>query len=320
MIHDSGFRPEGIVSVNRSRWTPLAVLSICALVAAPAQARTVDTSSRSDVVSFYEKVYLASNGVPAKWTGSTSSCHPGKVSGDYRDAGMLRVNYYRAMAGLPGDVELSSEWNAKCQAAALIMTANRRLSHFPKSSWRCYTAAGAEAAAKSNLALGYESLPDAVDGWMRDVTTPSVGHRRWILYPPQEVMGIGATFGENNNSAYALWVNRKQGLQPRAAEWVAWPPRGFVPYQIVPDFWSFSYPHASFGGAKVTMRHDGRRIPVTLERVDDGYGDNTLVWKPKGLSTDAPLEDETYSVTISGVSIGGTTRSFTYDVTVIDPR
>ena len=115
------------------------VLLICALTAAPAHARTVDTSSRSSVASFYKEVYLDSNGVPAKWTGSASSCKPGKVSGDYQDAGIQRVNYYRAMAGLPGDVTLSDERSAKCQAAALMMTANRRLSHTPSSSWRCFT-------------------------------------------------------------------------------------------------------------------------------------------------------------------------------------
>ena len=67
------------------------------------------------------------------------------------------------------------------------------------------------------------------------------------------------------------------------------------------------------------MRHDGARIPVTLQRIQNGYGDNTLVWKVKGLPTSTPVEDETYSVTISGVSIGGSTRTFSYEVTVMDP-
>jgi hypothetical protein len=302
------------------RWALPVLLLIEGLTAAPAHAVTVDTSDRSEVVDFYKSVYLESNGIRAKWTGDVSSCDPGKLSGDYKDAGILRVNYYRAMAGLSGDVALSGEWNAKCQAAALMMTANRRLSHSPASSWHCFTSEGAAAAGKSNLALGYATLPDAIDGWMRDVTTPSLGHRRWILYPPQEVMGIGATFGDKSSSAYALWVNRKSGARPRAAEWVAWPPQGFVPYQLVPGFWSFAYPYADFHGAKVTMRHNGARIPVTLQRIEEGFGDNTLVWKPKGLPTGAPSRDQTYSVTISGVSIAGSTRTFTYEVTVVDPE
>jgi hypothetical protein len=153
---------------------------------------------------------------------------------------------------------------------------------------------------------------------MKDVTTPSVGHRRWFLYPPHKVMGIGATFSERN-SAYTIWVHRKPESRPSSPEWVAWPPRGYVPFKILPGFWSFSYPNASFRNAKVTMRHNGARISVSLQKVRNGYGDNTLVWKPKSLPTRAPLEDETYSVAISGVSIGGSTRSFNYEVTVIDP-
>jgi hypothetical protein len=133
-------------------------------------------------------------------------------------------------------------------------------------------------------------------------------------------MGIGATFGEGSSSAYVLWVRGKRGPRPSMPDWVAWPPRGFVPYPLVPDFWSFSYPEASFRGAKVTMRRNGTRIPVTLQRIQHGFGDNTLAWRPKGLPTNPPSTDERYSVTITGVSIGGSMRTFTYEVTVVDPE
>jgi hypothetical protein len=54
-----------------------------------------------------------------------------------------------------------------------------------------------------------------------------------------------------------------------------------------------------------------------------GFGEDTLVWIPKGLSDSAtwsrPAFDTAYDVTIANVKIGGTTRMFNYRVTVFDP-
>lgn len=302
-----------------SRITALVLAGALALGAAPAAAQlpAVNPGDRASVVSFYENVYQASAGSP-NWTGDVASCTPGAVAGAYLDAGMLRVRYFRAMAGLPTDLTRDGSLDAKCQAAALMMTANSALSHSPPTGWTCYTATGAEAAGKSNLALGYASLPDAVTGWMMDPGTPTVGHRRWILYPPQSTVGIGATFDGFSNG-YAMWVLGPFGSRPGSPEWVAWPPPGFVPYTVVPGLWSFSMPNADFSGATVTMSRGSGAISVTLESIQNGYGDNTLVWTPQGLPGGAPVVDLDVSVTVGNVLAGGSPREFTYTVTVIDP-
>jgi len=221
--------------------------------------------------------------------------------------------------GLNDALVLSRDWSADCQKAALMMSANRELSHAPPSSWKCYTKAGARAASKSNLAYGYPTLPDAITGLMRDRTNPRVGHRRWFLYPPLDTVGIGAVFA-GERPAYALHVIGGAGARPSSPEWIAWPSRGYFPFVFVPPGWSFSYPRADFSKASVTMRHDGRRLKVVLEPVQNGFGDNTLVWIPKGLGPAPPQKDETYRVTITNVVVAGVSREFTYDVIVIDPE
>jgi len=137
------------------------------------------------------------------------------------------VNYFRAMAGLPA-VSHEAVKNAKSQQAALMMTANGMLNHVPPPSWICYSADGAEAAGKSNLA----SLPGppAVALYMFDPGggNTAVGHRRWILYPRQVELGTGSTDNAND-----LWVIGTFGSRPATPEIVAWPPVGFVPYQLV---------------------------------------------------------------------------------------
>ena len=147
----------------------------------------------------------------------------------------------------------------------------------------------------------------------------AVGHRRWILYPPQKTIGTGSVAAVSGfSAANALWVSGPFGARPATPEGVPWPNRGFVPYQILPARWSFSYPGASFGGATVSMWRGSTPVPMILEPQSQGYGDNALVWLPQ-LVSGAPGADVIYRVQLDNVMIGGQARQFTYDVTVFDP-
>jgi hypothetical protein len=232
------------------------------------------------------------------------------------------------MAGLPGDVTLDPAWNAKCQAAALMMSAQGQLSHYPDSSWACYSEDGREAAGHSNLGLG-NAGPEKIDSYIEDWGDSNyfVGHRRWILYPPQKVMGTGSVpatsvDGTDHSAANALWVIGGFGTRPASPEWVAWPPDGYVPYPVVYPRWSFSYPDADFSRATVAMFQSGSPVPLVtlaLDKNDQGCADNTIVWEPAGLLLQPQAPDTTYSVTLTGVVVAGTTRTFNYEVTIIDP-
>lgn len=285
---------------------------------------TVNPNDRADVVQFYQTTYKASQGVSSGWTGNRNNCTAGTTSQAYADATILRVNYFRAMTGLPGDIVLSNAWNLKAQDAALMMSAQGQLSHSPGTNWTCYTAGGAEAAGKSNLALGADAAA-AIDLYMDDPGSggnAAVGHRRWILYPPTKIMGTGSIPASGGWAANDLWVIGGAGSRPAQPLWVAWPPAGYVPYQVMPRSsgrWSFSYPGASFANAVVLMQRLGTNVPVTLETQAQGYGDNTIVWVPQGVPTTAPTSDATYTVSVSNVLVSSQSRLFTYTVTIIDP-
>ncbi len=290
----------------------------------PMKAVSVNPLDRADVINLYQTTYRASQGVAAGWTGNRSSCEAGTTSQAYADATILRVNYYRAMVGLPGDVVLSNAWSLKAQDAALMMSAEGSLSHTPGTSWTCYTAEGAEAAGRSNLALGADAA-NAIDLYMDDPGSggnATVGHRRWFLYPPTKIMGVGNIPSGGGWAANDLWVIGGAGARPGQPEWVAWPPKGYVPYQILPRSsgrWSFSYRDATLTNATVLMQRAGANVPVSLEEQKTGYGDNTIVWVPQGVPTGAPSADITYTVTVSNVVVSRVARTFTYDVTIIDP-
>jgi uncharacterized protein YkwD len=286
----------------------------------------IDTTRRAEVVARWNDTYF--DNTPFSWSGSVGGCVAGDTTDAFKGAVLRRLNYFRAMAGLPGDLTLDPALSAKAQQAALMMDANDNLSHSPPTSWPCYSAAGAEAAAKSLLA--YSNAParsvGLLDGYMRDrgANNAAVGHRRWLLYPALASIGTG-----DAPQANALWVIVPGTAgSPASAAAVAWPPRGFVPRPLAEptDRFSLSCAGADFATASVAMRGDtGQPVDVRVEsRNDNGYGDNTIVWSidvdrsPAGGwdrgTADTKLEIEVANV--SGCSAGS---SFRYSTTFITP-
>lgn len=284
----------------------------------------LDTADREAVRLSYSSAIKATTNVAIGWTGQIASCTPGATSQDYKDAALARINWFRGMAGVPANVTLNSNLNTNSQSSALIMSANRALSHYPPSTWTCYSSTGAEAASKSNICYIYGfSDTGCVAGYMRDdgSSNYAVGHRRWILYPPTTVMGTGDVA---QNGIYpftnSLWVLPSTYL-PRPATrdpFVAWPPRGYVPYQTIFNRWSFSYPGATFNQATVTITRAGQSLPVTLETQAQGYGENSLVWTVSSPGV-GPGPDIRFQVTISNVGTSSGLQTFQYEVIAMDP-
>ncbi|MEO7932733.1 MAG: CAP domain-containing protein [Chthoniobacterales bacterium] len=291
----------------------------------------VDTSSREQSRVFYNAIYPASQNISTGWTGSVAGSNPGTTSDAFKARVFLRVNFFRAFAGLPAGVTNNPSWSTMDQSAALMMSANGAVDHTPPTSWKCYSTPGATAAGKSNLSLSnYGS--DAISGYMEDpgsVNAP-VGHRRWILYPETQQMGTGDVPANGSNySANALWtldLNHYADERPEVRDgFVAWPPKGFVPYQLVYPRWSFSYPEGDFSSASVSVTRNNVSIPVSVQSRMQGYGENTIVFVPNNLNPDAwsgpvkPADDTVYHVTVSNVGVGGLPQTFSYNVIAFDP-
>jgi uncharacterized protein YkwD len=286
----------------------------------PASERLVaiDPFNRQAVVDLYNSTYVPALAVVNDWNGSVGTCMPGTTSAAYADATITVVNYFRAMARLPAMLPRNPTKDAKSQRAALMMTANNALSHFPPTSWLCYSADGAEAAGRANLALGATGA-SAVTLFIQDAGSGNtgLGHRRWLLYPSQTEMGTGST-----NNANAIWVIGDFGPRPTTPSFVTWPNAGFVPYQIVYPRWSFSVNTSSsvdFSSAVVTMSRGGEPIPLSTLPLATGFGDNTVAWEPVGIASGAGMVDQPIAVTIQNVMVGGMAANYSYTVTIIDP-
>ncbi|MGZ5784688.1 MAG: CAP domain-containing protein [Ramlibacter sp.] len=288
---------------------------------------SIDAGNREQVRLFYNSVFASSAGIASGWSGNVAGCNAGDTSADYKAAILRRINWFRALAGVPASVQFDASFSQQAQQAALMMAANQQLSHSPPSSWLCYSSAGAQAAGKSNLTIG-RSGPDAIgESYMRDegANNTGVGHRRWLLYPQTQFMGTGDVDG--SSPVNALWVQDSNIFGPRPAvrdDFVAWPTKGYTPYALVYPRWSFSYPGADFSSASVAMTENGAAIATRVETPATGYGENTLAWFPgsyvDGMSWAKPDADTIYQVTISNVKVAGIARTFSYSATVFDPQ
>ena len=298
----------------------------------------VNADSREQVREFFNAIYLSSQGVPINSTAVTASCIPGTNSTGFQNATLRRINWLRAMGGVPAVITFDAGESTQDQAGALIMSANNTLAHIGiPPSWSCFTIAGTNAADHSNLALGSDG-PDAITSYIWDfgANNYEVGHRRWILYPQTQIMATGDVPPESPYyAANATWVFDANygGQRPATSKpYVAWPPEGFVPYSLAFPQWSFALSNANFSTAMVTMKSNNVSVAVSLQPNTNGFGENTIVWVPMGLdatsaSTKFPFggTDTLYSVTVTNIVVtnsvapGGTNVGFTYNVTLFDP-
>ncbi len=311
----------------------LMVAGCCIFPAIPLPAVDLDPDSRWEIRDFYKTVYTWGTDSGMEWDGDYASGEPGTVSETWQEATRIRLDYFRSMAGISGELVLDEELSAMCREAALMMSANNALSHSPPENWLWWSGDGSEAARNSNLALGTTGA-ESVEGYMADFGASNyrVGHRRWILNPPSTVMGNGDVPGDPSSglrSANALWVvpgPADPGAETRDP-YVAWPPRGYVPVDFAYARWSFSHPGADFSAASVTLHSDGQQIPVRIEPGGTGNsGDSAIVWVAHDLGTASrepwPFkgQDQAVEVRITGVRINGTLREFSYTVVLFDPR
>ena len=273
----------------------------------------VNTYSRAAVNSAYVKNYAAGLDLGTGFTGSESRCVVGSTSASSRGATLRAINFVRSMSGL-APVSLNSTLNARSQRTALMMSAQKALSHTPSRRWRCYSAVGAANASKSNLALAYPNLTSAglVSQYMKDsgAGNIAVGHRRWLLNPFATAMGSGST-----RTANAVTVIGPKSMSRPNPRWVSWPTGGYFPNTLEPNGrWSLSAGnrYTDFRYATVRVSRNGKPVAVRKYRVENGYAQPTLVWQMPATS----VRSGSISVSVRGIRIAGSHRVYSRAYTV----
>jgi Viral BACON domain/Secretion system C-terminal sorting domain/Putative binding domain, N-terminal/Cysteine-rich secretory protein family len=285
---------------------------------------------RDAIISAYKTNFVGStitDQAELGWNGNAANCNPGTISAVAQAKTLQRINYFRKLVGLQ-DVTFDNTLTAGCQAGALILDANDKLTHQATSSWKCYTPLGATALTKSNTIYGSTAYSPnatasgAIKLFIDDYLSYSpkqnreVGHRRWILYSKAKTFAHGAT-----DQADALLVVGAFSFAAATPAFIAYPPKGYMPRSLLVPRWSFSIPVADFSKAKVTVLDDANNeLTVVQQEVANGYGDNTISWDiPESALAFTSSEDKVFKVKISGVKIAGVTqKDYKYNVIAID--
>lgn len=291
-----------------------------------------DTTSKSDITNLYHSTWLPSRSPAINWSGNVGNCQEGTISQSWTNGVATGLNFLRNLAGVDGSVGIDPVTSAEDQKAALVFSANNQISHTPPANWTCYSAQAATAASNSNICWSSGTLaPGCLDLYMADYgsNNTAAGHRRWILYPQTQNFGNGdVPHTGSNGSANALWVFDGNFGTARPATrdaFVAWPSPGYFPYTLLPTRWSVAYPNADFSKASVALTKNGTSLSVSLEAVQNGYGENSLVWYQTGQNTAsapiliAPVGEDDYSVSVTGITGSGAPPSINYVVRVFDP-
>lgn len=320
----------------------------------------VDNFDRNDVVAFWHAVYQASEGYQGRvgWTGNYTG-NPGKTSAAFAADVERRVNYFRAMCGVPARVKVNGpsgvvvekgdpyrpspaiQKAAAAQAAALMLVRSYDpgsgsapgMTHNPPKSLPGWSAAVWNAAAKSNLGFGLFG-PGAITEYMVEeygggslgsVWNTSVGHRRWVVFPPATQFGSGDQpgAGANRPPTNVLYITQKPSeLVPvGSVGFVAFPPAGFFPAPINSRSWSLSRAGADFSSATVRVTDfAGRMVPVSGVQTNAGFGDPAIIWEVGGNARSRSVYlDTRYDVVVSGIKGKGIPPVHRYSVTLIHP-
>lgn len=281
-------------------------------------------SDRNTVIAQYQQIFEPALTVSTGSTASLETCVRGTTSAENQAATLAALNYLRGLAGLR-PVKINQAMNRKAQAAALIMSANSALTHWPTKTMKCYSKDGFDAANRGNLILGqppganglaWGTGSRAVLGYFQDQgpNNVNVGHRRWLLWQGLTEVGSGDT--SNANVIYLPSPRRTSGT------WVSWPTAGFFPRELEPyGRWSLSYPNASFAQARVKMLGpDGESIKLRQYPATYGTGDNTLVWDATlpAIYYEDLQKDFTFSVAVTGIRLPtGKTVSRKWQTTLV---
>jgi hypothetical protein len=333
--------------------------------AAPARMHSsgfsVNNQDRNDVVAFWHAVYQASEGYEQRigWTGNYTGT-PGQTSAEFARDVERRLNYFRAMCGVPANVTVNS--NARvvispaqphqppdtvskkdaAQATALMLIlnynpttgANSAFSHDPNPAVIGWSKAAWNAAAHGNLSFGSYG-PGAISEYLIEELSAGsstsawnslVGHRRWALFPKATTFASGDQPGSSasrppTNALYVIQSSSELKADPTPG-FVAYPAPGFFPAPLNSRFWSFSLAGADFSSAKVAVSDaSGKRIQVARVASSTSYGDPALLFEVSGLAAArSVVADATFKVKVTGIKGTGLPKTADYSVTLINPN
>jgi len=252
-----------------------------------------------------------------------------------REAALRRLRSYRAVVGVPHEVELDDTYNKHTKTGAELLQAHGKLSHTPPNpGWpeEKYKF-GFKGTSSSNIYNGSGSLAASVDAYMDDSDPGNidrVGHRRWCLNPFMLKTG----FGKSPNGGFsAMWSF--DGGRKEVPDWdfVAYPPPGFAAsnyfsnhhaWSVTPNPKKYAKLDPDIVKATVYRKTDkspdkpGEKLELGYNKAETGgFGAGpALIFRPKNFTIE---NGACYRVVIEGLKTkAGTDTKLEYTVVFVN--
>ena len=271
-----------------------------------------------------------------------AACTSGIPSDSEKLKVLNRINYLRAIHKLKPVVydETDDEMTGEC---ALVIAANKNLSHTPDSSWKCWSQVAYDGCYSSNInlatATNYDlSATDSatiVDGFMteeNEVPPTTLGHRRWLIDPWLNSIAFGRADYSDGAGHFVLGsairvINRtnpndQQDMSDSDIKFVAYPFENYpaelyndnvmMSFTVIKDKFS-KYSNGTgitFSTAVIAIVDQNNKTMKVknIEFDTDGYGvPNNLRWYAEGIKPNVK-----YNVTISNVMIDNNSEFYQY--------
>ena len=267
-----------------------------------------------------------------------SRCYEGILKDARKKEVLDYVNYVRSLHNLPS-VSYDYSSDIQMQKAALIGLANETIIHDPPTSSKCYSQEGADGCSLGNLSIAGNTISypnqtdiDVIDGFMKELNSTSIGHRRWLLYPFLKYTSYGRTIGKPDNarfyystSALKIGYDETQDADISEIPFVAYP-YGEYPSKLFETncFLSFSvvleesrmWGAVDFASTTVVVKNGaGTGMVVTSMSYEyNGSGlPNSIKWKVSGLE-----KNVSYTISIDNVFVKGVKKDFQYEFKIVD--
>ena len=271
-----------------------------------------------------------------------AACTSGIPSDSEKQKVLDRLNYLRAIHKLK-PVQYNDAYDEITGECALVIAANKNLSHTPDSSWKCWSQVAYDGCYSSNISLATAtnqdlSLTDSaeiIDGFMteeNEVPPTTLGHRRWFIDPWLKTIAFGRADYSDGAGHFVLGsavrvINRddpddQQDISDTDIKFVAYPFENYpaelyndnvmMSFTVIKDKFS-KYSNGTgitFSTATIAIVDQNNKTMKVknIEFDTDGYGvPNNLRWYAEGIKPNVK-----YNVTVSNVMINNNSEFYQY--------
>lgn len=232
-----------------------------------------------DIAAEWRKLMQPSSDPAHPYVTAPSASAPyaaGVLKSDYLKDGLNALNFYRYISGLPGDIAATDALNQSAAYGAVLLAAEGEFSHEPgrpADMPQSFYDKGLESTTTANIfgSYGYDNhiLAASIEAYMEDsdeFNLDRLGHRRWILNPPLQKVGMGLARGQDEYDYATLQVFDDSRSERVGFHYIPYPARGAFPIEVFggTTAWSVSVNPLEYATPEL------KSVKVTLTRMRDG--------------------------------------------------